>query len=129
MELAADEPRMVRSFDYFYVDAVGSASGDAEAGARESFFVLAIEFVAVAMALGNLQRAVGLGGEGAGIEFAGPGAQAHGAAHFVHTEKFAEFVNHAVGRGGIEFSAVGVFDVRDLASVFDGGALHAETNA
>jgi len=65
MELAAQEPGMVRGFDYFYVDAVRCASSDAEAGARESFFVLAVEFVAMAVALGNFQLAVGFGGEGA----------------------------------------------------------------
>ena len=51
MELAADEPGVVRGFDDFDVHAVGCASGDAETGAGERFFVLAIEFVAVAMAL------------------------------------------------------------------------------
>lgn len=33
VELAAYEPRMIRSLDYFHVDAVGGASGDAETGA------------------------------------------------------------------------------------------------
>ena len=60
MELAADEPRVVGGFDNFYVNAVRSASGDAEAGAGERVFVFAIEFVAMAMALGNFQCAVGL---------------------------------------------------------------------
>jgi len=51
MELAAYEPRVVGGFDDFDVDAVGGASGDAEASAGERVFVFAIEFVAVAMAL------------------------------------------------------------------------------
>ena len=55
MELAANEPRMVGHFDDFDVDAVGGAAGDAETGARQSFFVLAIEFVAMAVALGNFE--------------------------------------------------------------------------
>ena len=33
------------------------------------------------------------------------------------------------GSGRIEFGAVGVFDVRNLARVFDGGALHPEADA
>jgi len=33
MELAAYEPGVVGGFDYFYVDAVGRASGDAETSA------------------------------------------------------------------------------------------------
>ena len=51
VELTAEEPGVVGGFDDFDVDAVGSASGDAEAGAGERVFVFAIEFVAVAMAL------------------------------------------------------------------------------
>src|SRR5271156_6885603 len=129
VELAAYEPRMIRSFDYFYVDAVGGAAGDAESGARQSFFVFAIEFVAVAVAFGNFELAVGFGSEGAGLEFAGPGAEAHGAAHFVHAEEFAEFVDDAIGSGRIEFGAIGVFDLRNLARVFDRGALHAQADA
>src|SRR5277367_2647562 len=87
MELAAYEPGVIGGFDYFYVDAVGGASGDAEAGAGQSFFVLAIEFVAMAVAFGNFELAVCFGSEGAGLEFAGPRAEAHGAAHFVHAEE------------------------------------------
>ena len=51
VELAAEEPRVVGSFDDFDVHTVWGASGDAEAGAGERVFVFAIEFVAVAMAL------------------------------------------------------------------------------
>ena len=82
----------------------------------------------MAVALGNFERAVGFRSEGAGLEFAGPGAQAHRAAHFVHAEEFAEFVDYAIGRGGIEFRTVGVFNLRNRARVFDGGALHAEAD-
>ena len=50
-----------------------SVSLPAQAGAGEHGFVLAVELVAVAVALGDLVGAVGLGGEGAGLEDAGPG--------------------------------------------------------
>ena len=60
MELAADEPGMIGHFDDFDVHAVGRAAGDAESGARQRLLVLAIEFVAMAVALGNFERAVGL---------------------------------------------------------------------
>src|SRR5690348_3823001 len=63
MELAADEPRMIRNLDNFHVDAIGRASSDAEPGVGQSFLVIAIEFVAMAMALGNFSRAVSLRGE------------------------------------------------------------------
>lgn len=51
MELAAEEPGMVGSLDDLHVHTIGRASGDAEAGARQRIFILAIEFVAMAMAL------------------------------------------------------------------------------
>ncbi len=83
-------------FDDFHVLAVGSAAGDAEAGVGQSFFVFAIEFVAMAVALADFGFAIGFEGEGAGLELAGPRAEAHGAAHFVHAEEFAQFVDHAM---------------------------------
>ena len=110
VKLAADEPGVIGHFNDFDVDAVGRATGDAEAGARQSGFVFTIEFVAVAVALGDFEGAVGFGCEGAGLEFAGPRAQAHRAAHFVHAEKLAQFVNDAIRGGWIEFRAVRILD-------------------
>src|ERR1700681_1289872 len=73
--------------------------------------------------------AVGLVSQGAGLEFAGPGAEAHGAPHFIDTEKLAQLVNHAVRSLRFELGAVGLFEASHVAGVFDGGALHAETNS
>src|SRR5271156_2193370 len=81
------------------------------------------------MALRNFERAVGFGSEGTCFEFARPRAEAHGAAHFIHAEQFAEFVDDAIRSGGIEFGAIGMFDARNLPSVLDRRALHAETDA
>src|SRR5579875_162893 len=129
MKLAADEPGMVGNFDDFDVHAVGSFAGDAEAGSGQRLFVIAIEFVAMAMTLGNFGLAVGFGGERAGLEFAGPGAKPHGAAHFVHAEKLAQLVNHAMRSAGVEFGAIGAIELRHLTRIFDGSALHSEANA
>src|ERR1700690_2097485 len=98
MELAADEPGMVRHLDDLHVHAIGSASGDTEAGARKRLIVFAIEFVAVAMALRNLRLPVGLVSKGTGLEFAVPRTQAHGSAHLVHTQKLPQFVDHSIRR-------------------------------
>ena len=108
MELAAEKPRVIRRFDDFDVIFVGSAAGDAEASSDEGLFVFAIEFVAVAVAFADFSFAVGFVGKGAGFELAGPRAEAHGAAHFVHAEQFAQFVNDAVRRLRIELGAVGL---------------------
>src|SRR5207249_8832184 len=96
VKLAAEEPRMVRGFDDFDVIFVGRAASDAEPRGNQSLLVVAIKFVAVAMALADFEFAVSLVGKRAGFKFAGPRAEPHGAAHFVHAEQFAQFINDAV---------------------------------
>ena len=63
MELAAEEPWMIGSFDDLDVVFVGSAAGDAKAGAGENFLVVAIEFVAMPMTLADFELAVSAIGE------------------------------------------------------------------
>src|SRR5256885_14455569 len=58
------------------------------------FFVIAIEFVAMAVAFADFRLAICLVRERARLQLAGPRAEAHRAAHFVHAEQFAQFVNH-----------------------------------
>ena len=65
-----------------------------------------------------------------------PGSRTHGhapkphrAAHFVHAKQLAQFIDDAVGRGGIKFGAVRMRQARDVARVFNRGALHAEANS
>src|SRR5690348_13270682 len=129
MELAAEEPWVLGRLNDFDVIFVGRAAGDFQAGGNQSFFIFAIKFVAVAVPLADFELAIGPMSERAGFEFAGPRAEAHGAAHFVHAEKFAQFVNDAVGSLRVEFRAVRLLEAGGVAGVFDGGALHAEANA
>ena len=58
MKLASEEPGMLRCFDDLHVFTIGRTAGDAETGIGQRFFVLAIEFVAVTVALGNVGCAV-----------------------------------------------------------------------
>ncbi len=60
MELAAEEPGVAGGLNNFDVIFVGGAAGDAQAGADQSFFVVAIEFVAVAVAFADFRFAVSL---------------------------------------------------------------------
>src|SRR5579859_2074460 len=129
VELAAEEPGVLGGLDYFDVVFVGGAAGDAQSGVGQSFLVVAVEFVAVAMAFANLRFAVSLGGKRTGFEFAGPSAQAHGATHFVDAEKFAQFIDDAMGRLRIAFGSIGLLQPGNVARVFHGGTLHAETDA
>ena len=53
VELAAEKPWMLGRLDDLDVIFVGRAAGDEQAGVRESFLVVAVEFVAVAVALAD----------------------------------------------------------------------------
>ena len=106
VELAAQEPRVIGSFDDFDVVFVGGAASDSKTRGDKSFLVFAVELVAVAMALADIGGAVSFIGERTGFEPAGPSTEAHGAAHFVHAQQFAQLVNHAMRGLRIEFRAV-----------------------
>src|SRR5260370_40943279 len=51
MELAAEEPRVVRGLDNFHVILVGRAAGDAQSRGDQGFLDVAIEVVAGAVGL------------------------------------------------------------------------------
>jgi len=80
------------------------------------------------MALGNFRLSVSLAGERAGLELAGPSAQAHGTTHFIYAEKLPQLVDDSIGSRSVEFGAVGALQLRNLARVLDRGALHSEAN-
>src|SRR5689334_15812882 len=58
MELAAQEPGVVRDFADLDIGVVRRLPGDPQAGGLQALLVFAIEFVAVAMPLVDLARAV-----------------------------------------------------------------------
>ena len=92
-------------------------------------FVLAIEFVAMAVALADFGFAVDLVRQRVRLDLAGPCAQPHGAAQFFDAAQFAQFVDHAVRRRRIELAGVGVGQPANVARKFDAGGLHAQANA
>ena len=53
VELAAQEPRMIRQLNDFHEVLVGRYAGNNQPIVRQRLFKLAIEFVAVAVPLGN----------------------------------------------------------------------------
>src|SRR5262249_30815896 len=87
MEMANEKPRGVRCLDDFHVIIVRRPSGDTQSGGPEDLFGLAVEIVTVAMPLADLCFAVSLVRKGTWLQFARPGAQAHGSAHFIHAQK------------------------------------------
>ena len=69
VELAAEEVGMAGDLDDLDVGLVGRGARDAQAGAGEQGFVLAVELVAVTVALADLRcPAVGAAGERIGLQ-------------------------------------------------------------
>ena len=129
VELAAEEEGVGGDLDDLDVGGVGSGAGETETAAGEDGFVLAVELVAVAVALADFGGAVGLGGQGVGLHDAVPSSEAHCAAHFFDAGEFAELVDDAVRGGGVELAGVGVLEAADVAGILDAGGLHAEADA
>src|SRR5258708_7312952 len=59
MELASQEPGMIRYFADLHVHRIGGLSGDAQTARGQNFFVLAVELVTMPVPLANLGHAVG----------------------------------------------------------------------
>src|SRR5271157_100034 len=129
VKLAAEEKGMAGEFDDFDIGRVGGGAADAQAGAGEQRFVLAIEFVAMAVALADFCRAVGPGCQRTLLQNAAPRAQPHGPAHLFHAQQFAQLVDDAVLAGGVELARIGVLQAANVAGKLDAGGLHAQTNS
>src|SRR5438874_4312527 len=106
MELAADKPWMfvTRQFDDLHELAIARGATENQSALLQSFSILGIEFVTMAMALANLFRAaVNLPCQRAFSQQTRPGAQAHRAAHFLDVNQITEFEYDCVRRFDIEF--------------------------
>ena len=90
---------------------------------------MVVEFVTVAVAFVDDERAVEMIGRGADHELAGLPAQAHGAAFAGDVLLLVEQRDHRMRRVGIKFGRVRAFEFENVAGEFDGGDLHAETKA
>src|SRR5882672_3676875 len=139
MELAADEPRVRWQLDHFaQLLALGEA-GNAQALVLQPLHVLAVDFVAVAVAFVDHVRAVDLAREAPGLEGGALGAQAHRAAEiglFVAALDAAVAVlplgherDHRVRRVAVEFRAVRAREPDDVARELDHRELHAQADA
>src|SRR5205807_5020064 len=95
----------------------------------ENRFIFTVEFIAMAVALTDLRGGVSFGGLAVGLQLAGPGAQAHGAAQLVNAGELAQLIDDAVRSGLIELAGVGLIQATDVARVFDAGGLHAQADA
>src|SRR6185437_10612543 len=129
MELATEKKWVAGNLHNLDVGRVRSCSRDAQARPGQDRFILAIELVAMAMALADLCLSVRACCQGIRLQHAGPRAQSHGAAHLLYACQFAQFVNHAMRRSRVEFAGIRAIQSADVACVFDPGGLHAKTDA
>src|SRR5207244_2924709 len=91
--------------------------------------VLAIEFVAMAVALLNFLALISAVSEAVGLQLARPRAQTHGAAELVDALQLAELEDDAMRGARIELGGIGIGQTADVARVFDHEGLHPETDA
>src|SRR5215472_1740177 len=74
MELAAEEPRMLGRLDNFHIIFVWRPSRNFQSRRHQRFLEVAVEFIAMAVALADFELTVRLVRKGARFEFAGPRA-------------------------------------------------------
>src|ERR1039457_5893554 len=127
MELAAEIPRMIGDLADLDIGLVRRLARDAQPRGFQPVFVFPVELIAVPVALVDLARAMGAVRETVLGQPAGPAAQPHGAAEFVHALQFPQLEDHAVRRSGVEFGGIGARQAAHVAGVFDDQGLHAQT--
>ena len=129
MELAADEPRMIRQLDDLDELAVGREAAQLHAVLDEQLAVLVRDFITMAMALAHLRLAVDLGGARAARQPARIRAEAHRAAHVRHVLLRFHQRDDGIVALRRELRRVAVVEAADVARELDDRRLHAEANA
>src|SRR5579859_6994707 len=129
MKLASQEMRMAGDFYNLNIRPIRSRSGDAQPGPGQDGLILAVEFIAMTMALADFQLAISFVGKRTRFEFTRPRAQPHGAAEFVNSAQLAQFVDHPMRRGRVEFAGIRRLKSADIAGILDARRLHAQANS
>src|SRR3984893_15929854 len=136
MKLHTDEPGMILILNHLGQESVGRHAGKAHAVLLEPVLVPGIDFIAVAVALGNLDGALYFAHPAAALEHGGIGTEPHRAAkivvdapdlELVSLHPFRHQAHHRMG-GAAEFSRVGVLDAAEIEGGFNDGHLHSEAN-
>src|SRR4051794_21175362 len=101
MKLAAQAPGVLRQFTNLNVNTIRSLAGETHSGPGERRVKIAVEFVAVPVALTDLCRAVSRKRKACFRKVARIGAEAHRATELIHPFQLAELVYDAVRCCGI----------------------------
>src|SRR5436190_8561946 len=129
MELAADEPRMLRVLDDLDELTVGTHAGELEATLDEHVAILVGHLVAVTMPLADLRRTIDLGGPGPASEACRVRAEPHGPTHVRHVLLRLHQGDDGVVAFRRELGRMAVFEAAYVPRKLDDGGLHAETDA
>src|SRR5499427_3665363 len=136
MELDANEPGMIVILDNFRQDPVGRHARKTHAPLLEAAFVCRVDFVAVAVALGDFSRAINLRHSAYAGQDRIISAKPHGAAEvaaraallqLIAFEPFGHQSDHRLGRLA-ELRGIGVFDAAQIARGFHNRHLHAKAD-
>src|SRR6267143_3142093 len=128
VELATQEPRMIRNFNDLDEVLVRRNTRNDQAVLGQNLLEPPIEFVAMPVALGNHRSVVDAVGERSLLEIGRVGAQTHGPADGVHAKQVAQLINDRVRCIRVELGAVGIPQSADILRILDDGALHPGTN-
>ena len=128
VKLGTHEPGVVRQLDDFYQAAVWGQARQPHTAHLHLRPEIVVELVAVAVALGDLCRAIQLPAAGALRQHAGVAAQPHGAALGGDIHLVRHQVDDRVGGGG-KFGGAGVCPAQHVAGELDHRHLHPQADA
>ena len=129
VELGAHEPGMVRQLHDLHQPLIRGKARQHQAGLLHLGAVVVVELEAVAVALGDLRRAVEAAAAGALFQHAGVLAKAHGAALFRHVHLVGHEGDNRVGRGLGELGGVRVLPAQHVPGKFHHCHLHTQADA
>src|ERR1700722_4234719 len=129
VELAAQEEWVAGELDDLHVSRIRSSAGDAQARAGQQRLVFPVELVTMTVPFADLGRFVGPRCNRVFRQHARPCTQAHRAAHFFDPGEFAQFEDHTVGGGRVEFARTGARQATNVARKLDASRLHTQADA
>ena len=129
MILHADEERLVRQLHRLHEPSVRGKAAERQARRLKLFAVIIVEFIAVAVALGDLLRAVAARHGAARRDLAGIAAQAQRAALVDLLALAGHEIDDLVRRALVKLAGIGLFQPRRVARELDHRDLHAQADA
>src|SRR5580704_11536760 len=129
MKLASDKMRMVRKLDDLHISSIRRRPRYSQPACRQSFLILAVEFVTMPVPLADLKLAINPMRQSSRLKLASPRAQPHGAAKFLHAPQLAQFVDHPMRSRRIELARIGICQSAHVASELDASRLHPQTDS